>query len=69
MNEFLGPRPYVDNFRRQESTPWLMPSEKRQQPNARPFSEQNENSRPNRIRTYSEENDLLKNRRQATTIG
>ena len=70
-NAFFNKSParhYVDNFRRQESTAWMLPSDKRQQQNPRPFSEQNENSRLNRIRTYSEENDAFKNRRQATTI-
>jgi hypothetical protein len=54
----------VDNFRRQESTPWMMPSEKQ---NHRPFSEKNDNYRNNRIRTVSDQNELFKNRRQVTT--
>ena len=59
---------HVDNFRRPELNSWLLPSEKQPQ-NHRPFSEQNENNRISRLRTFSDENDLSKNRRQATNIG
>jgi hypothetical protein len=58
---------YVDNFRRQESTAWLLSSEKQQ--DHRPISEQIENNRGNRLRALSNDNDVFKNRRQATTIG
>jgi len=42
----------------------MMPSEKQ---NHRPFTEQNDNHRNNRIRTVSDQNELFKNRRQVTT--
>jgi hypothetical protein len=58
-----------DNFPRQELTSWLLPSEKQQQQNHRPFSEINENNRNNRLRTLSDENELFMNRRQTTIIG
>jgi hypothetical protein len=59
-----------DSFRRPELTSWLLPSEKQQQlqRNERPFSEKNENNHNPRLRTLSDENDVFKNRRQATTI-
>jgi hypothetical protein len=58
----------VDNFRRQESTRWMMPSEKQYQQNHRPLTEQNDNYRNSRLRTVSDQNELLMNRRQGTTI-
>jgi hypothetical protein len=56
----------VDNFRRRESSSWLLQSEKQKH---RPFSEQIDNNRSNRIRTLSDESELFKNRQQPTTIG
>lgn len=57
----------VDNFRRPELTSWLLPSEKQQQQqqNRRPFSEQIDNTRNQRLRTLSDEN----NQRQVKPIG
>ncbi|CAF0830192.1 unnamed protein product [Rotaria sordida] len=59
-----------DLFRRQETTHWLLSSEKpQQQQNRRPLTEQNESNHNNRFRTLSDENELFNNRRQVTNIG
>ncbi|UJR37170.1 hypothetical protein I4U23_029879 [Adineta vaga] len=57
----------VDNFRRPELTSLLLPSEK-QQAYRRPCPEQTDGYANTRVRTKSDENELLNNRRQATII-
>ncbi|CAF4395495.1 unnamed protein product [Rotaria socialis] len=58
-----------DLYRRQESTPWLLPSEKQQQ-NRRPLTEHSEfNRNNNRLKILSDENEMFNNRQQVPIMG
>jgi hypothetical protein len=55
----------INNFQRQELPSWPLKPENQQR---RPFSEQNDLGRNQRLRTISDESELFTNRRQSSTI-